>query len=110
MLKLYCRAYFDVERLTADIEDEGEVITNAKGTPMMNPKVQARNFAEARFITLSARLKLQPASRGDASRGESKQTKRKNAANDAAQNVLDDEEELLAGGATLPATGFETLQ
>jgi len=95
LLKMYCRTYTDVERLTEDIRSEGEVILNAYGNQVMNPKVTARNYAEARLMSLSTKLRMQPQSRTTI-RGTEAKIGRKAAAKKVADQFGDDD--LLAGG------------
>jgi len=99
LLKMYCRAYADVERLTNDIREEGEVITNANDNLVMNPKVTARNYAEARLMSLSTKLRMQPQSRTTI-RGQEAKAGRKAAARNVAKAIEDDD--LLAGGLDTP--------
>jgi len=63
LLKMYCRCAYDIEQLDAVILMEGCVIENARGNPIMNPKIVVRSLAEGRFMTLSTKLHLQPSSR-----------------------------------------------
>jgi P27 family predicted phage terminase small subunit len=97
LLKMYCRNVHDVERLSDEIEQEGEVILNARENPVVNPKIVIRGFAEARLMALCTKLRLQPSSRMD-TKNEANQGKRKNAAVKAAKTVEDDGDGLLAGG------------
>lgn len=97
LLKLYCRAAYDMDRLTKEIDSEGDVIRNAKGNPVVNPKVLVRSIAEARLLSLSAKLRLQPAARYD-SGNDKKNAQKKQKADEAADHIDDDQDGLLAGG------------
>ena len=114
LLKMYCRCAYDIERLTEDIDTEGEVIFNARGNPVVNPKVVVRGFAEGRLMTLATKLRMQPSSRTDP-RTEDKSNTRKKAAAGAAQKIAesgedgDPESENLLAGAGLPVAGGKRL-
>lgn len=98
LLRMYCRAVADIERLTNDIEEEGEIVRNGKGNPVVNPKVVVRGFAEGRLMTLATKLRMQPSSRVDP-KTETRSNIRKKAAEDAAKTINGGAEDdgLLAG-------------
>lgn len=103
LLKLYCRAAADIDRLDEEISTEGCVIANARGNPVVNPKVVVRSIAESRLMGLSVKLRAQPASRYD-SANDRKQTEKTAKANAAAEalesskgHVDEDDDGLLAG-------------
>lgn len=98
LLKMYCRCAADIERLCDDIENEGEVIINQRGNPVVNPKVVVRGFAEARLMALATKLRMQPSSRVALDTEKNKGI-RKKAAAAAARTVDADPDNLLAGGA-----------
>lgn len=104
LLKMYCRIYADVERLTQEIRDEGEVILNARENPVVNPKVLVRGINEQRLMGLSTKLRMQPQSRTTI-RGQEAKASRKVAARKAASVV--EEDDLLATGLGL-TTGTST--
>ncbi len=96
ILKMYCRLTADIERLTAEIRSEGEVLFNSNGNPVVNPKITIRSFSEARLMTLCSKLRMQPSSRksiADEAGGNAKVTR----ARAAAKVIHDDEDGLLAG-------------
>ena len=102
LLKLYCRAAADIDRLDDEISREGCVIPNARGNPVVNPKVVVRSIAETRLMGLSVKLRAQPSSRYD-SANDRKQTEKTTRANQAAQTLdesrsEDDDDGLLARG------------
>lgn len=104
LLKLYCRAAYDIDLLDRQIEAEGCVIPNARGNPVVNPKVVVRSIAESRLMTLSVKLRAQPASRYD-SANDKKQSEKVKKATAAAETLIgsasgidDDDGALLAGG------------
>lgn len=107
LLKLYCRAAADIDRLDEEISTEGCVIPNARGNPVVNPKVVVRSIAESRLMGLSVKLRAQPASRYD-SANDRKQTEKTAKANAAAEalegskgHVDEDDDGLLAGSGRL---------
>lgn len=97
ILKLYCRVATDIERLTSEIDEEGEIIHNANGNPIVNPKIVVRGFAEARLMTLCTKLRLQPSSRMD-TKGEDSELNKKGKAKRAAKTIEEDSDDLLASG------------
>jgi P27 family predicted phage terminase small subunit len=100
LLKMYCRMAHDIHRLSEEIEAEGEVIINANGNPVVNPRIVIRGYAEAKFMSLCTKLRLQPSSRMD-TKGEDNQLKRKVKAKRAADVIEADEDELLASGGSM---------
>lgn len=100
ILEMYCRLTADVRRLTEEIRHEGEVIHNANGNLVVNPKIVVRGYSEARLMTLCTKLRMQPSARMD-SEGEKHQLKKKDRAVRAAGVVDADEDDLLAGSETL---------
>lgn len=95
ILEIYCRYADDIRRLSLEIKEEGEVIYNANGNPVVNPKVTVRGFAEAKLMSLCTKLRLQPSSRMD-TKGEDGQHKKKGKATRAAETINEDEDNLLA--------------
>lgn len=96
LLEMYCRNAADIRRLSEEIKDEGEIIYNANGNPVVNPKIVVRGYAESKLMTLCTKLRLQPSSRMD-TKGEGGQLKKKTKANNAAAVIDDDDDNLLAG-------------
>lgn len=95
LLKLYCRVAADIDRLDREIAEEGSVVLNGRANPIVNPRVLVRGFAETRLLSLSSKLRLQPASRYDSENDKKQGVKKKRA--DAAVNAIeDDEDDLLA--------------
>jgi phage terminase small subunit len=95
-MKLYCRCAADIERTTAMIEEEGEVVMGGRG-PMINPRVRVRSDAQSTLLAIATKFRNQPASRTNTENFANRQNKAKTAAG-AAQTVNDDEDGLLAGG------------
>lgn len=96
LMKLYCRAAYDVERLDRMIEVQGDVYFTAKGARGMNPLIQARAIAETRLLSLATKFRAQPASRLD-TETDKKQQRRKDRADKTAEHLDDEEDGLLAG-------------
>lgn len=97
LLKLYCRVAADIDRLDREIADEGSVVFNARGNPIVNPRVVVRSLAETRLLSLSTKLRLQPSSRYD-SENDRKQGDKKKRADAAARTMDDDDDDLIARG------------
>lgn len=95
LLEMYCRNAADIRRLSEEIKEEGEIIFNANGNPVVNPKIVVRGYAESKLMTLCTKLRLQPSSRMD-TKGEGGQLKKKTKATNAAAVIDDDEDDLLA--------------
>ena len=97
ILEIYCRNAADIRRLSDEIKDEGEIIFNANGNPVVNPKIMVRGFAESKLMSLCTKLRLQPSSRMD-TKGEDGQLKRTVKAKRAARTIDEDSDNLLASG------------
>lgn len=103
LLKLYCRAAHDIDVLDREIDNEGSVIENARGNPIVNPKVVVRSIAESRLLALSVKLRAQPASRFDSNNDKKQQEKTKHAqraANAVEDSGDEDGDGLLASGSS----------
>lgn len=100
ILEIYCRNAADIRRLSQEIYDEGEIIYNANGNPVVNPKIVVRGYAESKLMSLCTKLRLQPSSRMD-TKGENSQLGKKGKATRAAQVIDDDSDNLLAGGSEM---------
>lgn len=95
LLEMYCRNTSDIRRLSAEIKEEGEIIFNANGNLVVNPKIVVRGYAETKLMSLCTKLRLQPSSRMD-TKNEGSQLKKKTKATRAAQTIADDGDDLLA--------------
>ena len=95
LMKMYCRAAYDVERITLMIEEEGEVVMGGRG-PTVNPRVKVRTDAQNTMFVLATKFRNQPASRTAIDDHQSRQKKATNAGN-AARTIHDDDDGLLAG-------------
>lgn len=92
LLKLYCRVAADIDRLDREISEEGSVILNMRGNPVVNPRVLVRSIAETRLLALSTKLRLQPSARYD-SENDRKQSDKKARADRSARAIEMDEDE-----------------
>lgn len=90
LLKLYCRVAADIDRLDREIAEEGSVVLNARGNPIVNPRVVVRSLAETRLLSLSTKLRLQPSARYSSDDDRSQGAKKKKA--DAAARAMDDDD------------------
>jgi P27 family predicted phage terminase small subunit len=97
LLKLYCRVAADIDRLDREIEQEGSVVLNARGNPIVNPRVVVRSLAETRLLSLATKLRLQPTARYNAEQDRN-QSDKKRAAESSARLMMDDDDDLLAHG------------
>ena len=95
LLEMYCRNAADIRRLSNEIKEEGEIIFNANGNPVVNPKIMVRGYAESKLMSLCTKLRLQPSSRMD-TKGEEGQLKKKAKATRAARVLSEDSDDLLA--------------
>ena len=59
------RAMADIERIAVELEAEGDVIENARGTPVMNPKHQVLEMLSRRVMALSRLMQMQSYAGGD---------------------------------------------
>lgn len=102
LMKLWCRVAADIDRLDREIEEEGSVVLNARGNPIVNPRVVVRSLAETRLLSLSAKLRTQPSSRLDANT-DKEQARKKKVADAASRSLMDDDDGdgLLAGSHSL---------
>ena len=97
LLKLYCRVAADIDRLDREVADEGSVVYNGRGSPIVNPRVVVRSYAETRLLSLSTRLRMQPSSRYD-SEQDRNQADKKRKADNAVRAIDDDDDDLIARG------------
>lgn len=102
LLRIYCRCVEEIESLTMDIREEGDVLENARGNPVINPKIMIRAFAENRLMALCTKLRMQPQARSDTADTPAK-GKLRNAARKTAQIISDDDDDLLGGAARVPS-------
>jgi hypothetical protein len=68
------RCMADIERLQTEIDAEGDVIVNARGTQIMNPKHSLLETLSRRSVALSRMLQVH----AQATQGESREQKKRN--------------------------------
>jgi len=79
-----CKA--DIERLQGEIDNEGDVIENARGTPIVNPKHQLLETLSRRAVALSRMLHVH----AEAKQGQSAKQGTSLAAEKAARKAIGD--------------------
>lgn len=87
------RCQSDIEHNQKLLRDEGEVLKNERGTPVMNPRFTILEQLSRRSVSLSSKIQVHAA----ATVGEAKQAKGKNTAKRNALNslVMEKEEDFL---------------
>lgn len=85
----HCQA--DIGRIQEELEDEPDIVTNAKGTQVVNPKHALLNTLSVRSMALSAKLHVHAA----ATVGRSQDAGKKLATEQAARSGLPDDDELI---------------
>lgn len=85
------RCFADIERLQAEIDVEGDVLNNARGTPVMNPKHSLLETLSRRSVALSRIVQVH----AQATQGDSGDQRKKNKAGQqaaaAGDKVADDD-------------------
>lgn len=94
LIRMYCQKAYDIERLTKLIEEHGEVTLTSRGYAI-HPYVKARSVAEATFMTITTKLRNQPASR--VSSDFDKKTRARGASARRGAGQVDESDGLLAG-------------
>lgn len=86
-----CKA--DVERLQTEIDSEGDIISNERGTPIVNPKHSLLETLSRRSVALSRMIHVH----AEAKHGQSReQAKKLGAQKTAAQVMADSDDGLIA--------------
>jgi len=80
-----CKA--DIERLQREIDAEGDVLENAKGTPVINPRHTLLETLSRRAVAVSRMLHVH----AEATQGESGDQAKRNGAEKAAKSVATDD-------------------
>ena len=89
-----CKA--DIERLSAELEEEGDVVFNQRGTQIVNPKHQLLEVLSRRSVALSRMLHVHAEATLGRSRDTGQRTKEKAAIRDAAEKAAGDSDGLIA--------------
>jgi hypothetical protein len=79
------RCKSDIERLQNDIDKEGDVLENQRGTPVVNPKHQLLETLSRRSVALSRMLHVH----AEATQGESREQAKRKKPEEAARQALD---------------------
>lgn len=100
LLKMYCRAAWEMDTLDAQIRLEGHTIEGAKGGMILNPAVTARSIAETRLLSLATKFRAQPSARLDSANDKKQNEKTQRAGQTAAaiQQQKDDGDDLIPTG------------
>lgn len=88
------RCQADIERIQGELDEEGDTLTNDRGTVVLNPKHQLLETLSRRSIALARTLQVHAM----ATVGESKQSKNKNTKQRDADNAIrnaDDGDDLI---------------
>ena len=83
------RCMADIERIAREVADEGDIITNDKGTPIVNPKHALQETLSRRVMALSRLMQMQAASSG-AAEDKLKARKAEGSARAAAKSLEDE--------------------
>ena len=83
------RAKSDIEKIQAELDVEGDVIRNQRGTPIVNPKHQLLETLSRKCLALSRMLHVH----AEATSGKARDEKPKNKATKDAQAILSDLED-----------------
>ena len=59
------RCMADIERISREMENEGDIVENARGTPVMNPKHQVLEMLSRRSMAITRLMQMQAAASGD---------------------------------------------
>ena len=94
------RTMYSIEYETKELQSEGSILINARGTPVMNPRFAILEQLSRRAVALSAKLQVHAA----ATIGEVENNKKKNKAKQkavAALDNMDNEDDFLLAQPTL---------
>lgn len=84
------RTKSSIERLNIEIESEGDVVTNERGTPIVNPKHSLLETLTRRMVALSRMLQVHAEATQGKSRDQVKANKAQSEASKKADKVDDD--------------------
>lgn len=83
------RCLWSIEENTRQLDREGDVVYNAKGTQIMNPRFTVLEQLSRRAVSLSSKIQIH----AGATMGEAKQAKGKNTAKRQALEAMDEVED-----------------
>ena len=78
------RCKSDIERLQKEIDKEGDIITNERGTPIVNPRHNLLETLSRRSVALSRMLQVH----AEATQGKSREQVKTNKAQEKAANAI----------------------
>lgn len=84
------RSMADLERLQVDLDAEGHVVVNAKGTPVMNPIHSVIEALTRRIVGLSKTLQVHAVAKNGESREQGKRLNKEREARDHLEEADDD--------------------
>lgn len=90
------RTKANIERLNIEVEQEGDTIINAKGTPIVNPKHSLLETLTRRMVALSRMLQVH----AEATQGKSREQVKANKAQQGARQAVHDSDDLIAKPST----------
>ena len=85
------RCMADIERISREMETEGDLIENAKGTMCMNPKHQVLEMLSRRSMAITRLMQMQAAASGDADKKTKARQQESNARQSAAEIMAEDD-------------------
>ena len=85
------RCMADVERISAEVQSEGDIIENARGTPIPNPKHTLLKELSNRAITLTRLMQMQGVASGRAADKQAQRKQEASARETAGQVVGEDD-------------------
>jgi P27 family predicted phage terminase small subunit len=86
-----CKTYAAIDQLWADINVEGYVVENQRGTPVANPKVAALNSMTSAMQSLNKTLGLSASQRGLSGSKQASRNSAEQQARQVIQKVAEDE-------------------
>ena|SRR5690554_4793423 len=86
------RTKASIERLNTELEEEGDIVVNERGTPIVNPKHSLLETLTRRMVALSRMLQVH----AEATQGKSRDQVKVNKAQAGARAVMDSADDLIA--------------
>jgi hypothetical protein len=86
------RTKYNIERLNLEIAEEGDVIENQRGTPIVNPKHNLLETLTRRMVALSRMLQVH----AEATQGKSRDGVKANKAQTKSADIMNDTDDLIA--------------
>jgi hypothetical protein len=90
------RTKANIERLNIEVREEGDVIINQKGTPIVNPKHNLLETLTRRMVALSRMLQVH----AEATQGKSREQVKANKAQQGAKQSIESADDLIARPST----------